>query len=152
MKHIMKTCLPLLAATLILGTSLFTAFAANKDTKVTPKGGLRLDKSKPTAELVVEKDRRVTIHFYNDEMKSVPATGQIVTLIADAKGGKATLEFEKQGDTLVSKTKLPDGEGYNIVVQFKNSPEHKPHNTRFVLDLHVCGGCKRPEYGCTCGH
>ena len=32
-----------------------------------------------------------------------------MTVIADAKSGKETLQFEKKGDSLVSKTKLPEG-------------------------------------------
>ena len=101
---------------------------------------------------MVEKDRTVTINFYNEEMKPIAATTQTVTVIADAKSGKATLQFEKKGDTLVSKTKLPEGDGYNIVVQFKQTAEAKPVNLRFKLDLGICGECKRAEYGCTCGH
>ena len=50
------------------------------------------------------------------------------------------------------KTKLPDGEGYNLVVQFKQTAEAKPQNFRFKLDLHTCGECKRAEYACICGH
>lgn len=140
-----------LAAALFVG--LFTASAADKHAhKATPKGGRLLDKTEPHAELVVEKDRSVTIHFYNDEMKPVAATSQNVTVIADAKSGKATLQFEKKGDSLVSKTKLPEGEGYNVVVQFKQTADAKPQNIRFTLDLHTCGGCKRAEYACTCDH
>ena len=118
----------------------------------TPKGGKLLDKTNPHAEFVVEKDRSVTINFYNEQMKPVPAAGQSVTVIADAKDGKAKLEFEKKGDVLVSKTKLPEGDGYNVVVQFKQTAEAKPQNIRFKLDMHTCGGCKRAEYACTCDH
>ena len=73
-----------------------------------------------------------------------------VTAIADAKSGKATLQFEKKGDSLVSKTKLPEGDGYNVVVQFKQTADAKPVNLRFKLDLATCGECKRAEYACTC--
>jgi hypothetical protein len=75
-----------------------------------------------------------------------------VTVVADAKGGKVTMEFEKQDGALVSKTKLPDGEDYNLVVQFKQSAAAKPQNFRFKLDLGTCGECKRAEYACICGH
>ena len=34
------------------------------------------------------------------------------SVIADAKDGKAKVEFEKKDDALVSKTKLPEGDGY----------------------------------------
>lgn len=151
----MKTQIRILTVAVALCIGLFTASAADKDGqnhKVTPKGGRLLEKTEPHAEFVVEKDRSVTINFYNHDMKPVAVTDQTVTVIADAKSGKATLQFEKQGDTLVSKTKLPEGDGYNVVVQFKQTAEAKPQNFRLKLDLATCGECKRAEYGCVCGH
>ena len=151
----MKTQLRILTLAAALCVGLFTANAADKhDHKhlATPKGGRVLDKTLPHAEVVIEKDRSVTINFYSEVMKPVAATTQGVTVIADAKSGKATLQFEKNGDSLVSKTKLPDGEGYNIVVQFKQTADAKPLNLRFKLDTHTCGECKRAEYACTCDH
>jgi hypothetical protein len=151
----MKTSLRLLTLAGALCVGLFTAAASDKHDhahKATPKGGRLLDKTEPHAEFVVEKDRSVTINFYNHDLKPVAATTQNVTVIADAKSGKAKLEFEKKGDSLVSKTKLPDGEGYNVVVQFKQAADAKPVNLRFKLDLSHCGGCKRAEYACTCDH
>ena len=85
-------------------------------------------------------------------MKPLAATTQTVTAIADAKDGKAKLEFEKKGDSLVSKAKLPEGDGYNVVVQFKQTADAKPQNFRFKLDLNTCGECKRAEYSCVCEH
>ena len=151
----MKSYLRILTLAAALGVGLFTATAADKHDhahKGTPKGGRLLDKTEPLAEFVVEKDRSVAINFYNEEMKPVAATTQAVTVIADAKSGKETLQFEKKGDSLVSKSKLPEGEGYNVVVQFKQTAEAKPVNLRFKLDMHTCGECKRAEYACTCGH
>ena len=149
----MKTQISILTVAVALCVGLFTASAADKhEHKVTPKGGRLLEKTEPHAEFVVEKDRSVTINFYNEEMKPVAATTQTVTVIADAKSGKATLQFEKKGDVLVSKTKLPEGDGYNVVVQFKQTAEAKPQNIRFKLDMSICGECKRAEYGCTCDH
>ena len=147
----MKTNLRLLTLTAALSVGLFTA-AADKPAKVTPGGGRLLDKTEPHAEFVVEKDRTVTINFYNHEMKPVAATTQIVTVIADAKDGKATLAFEKKGDSLRSKTKLPEGEGYNIVVRYSQTAGARPVNLRFNLKMHTCGECKRAEYACTCDH
>lgn len=149
----MKTSLLTLAGVLCAG--LLTVAAADKhDHKhlLTPKGGKLLEKTEPHAEFVVEKDRSVTINFYNEGMEPVAATTQTVTVVADAKEGKAKLEFEKKGDSLVSKTKLPEGDGYNVVVQFKQTAEAKPQNIRFKLDMHMCGECKRAEYACVCEH
>lgn len=151
----MKTQLRILTVAVALCVGLFHASAADKDGhnhKVTPRGGRLLEKTQPHAEFVVEKDHSVTINFYDEEMKPVAVAAQTVTVAADAKTGKAKLEFEKKGDVLVSKTKLPEGDGYNVVVQFKQTAEAKPLNFRLKLDLGICGECKRAEYGCTCDH
>ena len=153
----MKTNLRILTLAGVLCVGLFTANAAEKAEHDHAhmggsKGGRLLDKTEPHAEFVVKKDRTVTIHFYNEAMQPVAATTQTVTAIADAKSGKSTLQFEKKVDSLVSKTKLPDGDGYNIVVQFRQTAEARPLNLRSKLDMHICGGCKRAEYGCTCDH
>lgn len=135
----------------IIGAFCAGLLTANAAEKVVggPKGGRLLEKTDPRAEFRVEKDRTVTIAFYDAALKPVAAATQTVTVIAD---GKTKLEFERNGDALVSKTKLPEGDGYSIVVQFKPSAEARPQNFRFKLDLHNCGGCKLVEYACTCGH
>ena len=150
----MKTNLRILtlAVALCAGLALPAVAQDKHEHKATPKGGRLLDKTEPHAEFVVETNRTVTINFYNHDMKAVAVTTQSVTVIADAKSGKETLQFEKKGDSLVSKTKLPEGDGYNIVVQFKQTPDAKPVNLRFKLDMHTCGECKRAEYACTCDH
>jgi hypothetical protein len=149
----MNAHLPILALAAALCVGLSSTSAAEKPAHkplVTPKGGRLLEKTEPHAEFVVEKDHTATLNFYNDAMKAVAATTQSVSAIADAKDGKARLEFEKKGDALVSRTKLPEGDGYNVVVQFKQTAEATPQNFRFKLDMSTCAGCKRAEYGCTC--
>ena len=149
----MKPHLRLLTLAAALCVGLFTATAADKhDHRAAPKGGRLLEKTEPHAEFVVEKDHSVTINFYDEKMKTVPAANQTVTVIANAKDGRAKIEFEKKGDTLVSKTKLPEGDGYNVVVQFKANPDAKVQNLRFKLDMHTCGECKLAEYACICDH
>lgn len=151
----MKTSLRTLTAAVALCAGLFGVNAADKhDHKhlATPKGGRVLDKTSPHAEVVIEKDRNITINFYNDELKPVAATTQAATVIANGRSGKVTVDFEKKGDSLASKSKLPEGDGYNIVVQFRQTTEAKPQNFRFKLDMSTCGGCKRHEYACICDH
>ena len=149
----MKRSFSLTFLAIILCAGLFTVSGADKHSHVNaPKGGRLLDKTEPHAELVIEKDRTVTINFYNHDMKPVAPGTQSLTLMAEAKTGKTTMEFEKKGETLSSKTKLPEGEGYNIVVQFKENPQAKPKNFRFKMDLTTCEECKHSEYACTCGH
>lgn len=116
-----------------------------------PNGG-RLLETEPHAEFFVEKDRSVTVRFFTADLKPVAAAEQTVTVLAEPKAGKAKVEFEKSGDALKSKTKLPEGDGYNLVVQVRAKPEAKPQNFRFKLDLAACGECKRAEYACICEH
>lgn len=123
---------------------------ADKNVVAGPKGGRILEKSEPRAEFFLEKDQTATITFYDNALKAIPAKDQSVTLIADVKGGKTKIEFEKIGDVLVSKSKLPDGDGYNVAVQLRSSANAKPQNYRFKLETHACGGCDRVEYACTC--
>lgn len=127
------------------------ALAANAAEKVQagPKGGRLLDQTHPKAEFFLEKDRTATITFYDASMKPVPATDQTVAIQADAPSGKQKIQFEKKGDLLASKTKLPEGD-YNLVLQLKSKPDAKPQNYRFKLDTSICSGCKRAEYACTC--
>ncbi|HEU0010871.1 MAG TPA: hypothetical protein VFT34_13725 [Verrucomicrobiae bacterium] len=146
----MNTRLQRLLVTTALLAGLCVASAADKKQLGGPKGGRLLEKTEPRAEFYVEKDRTVSITFYDAALKPVPVTAQAITIIADAKDGKARLEFEKKGDVLVSKTKLPEGDGYNLVVQFRQTADAKPQNFRFKLETHTCGGCKRAEYACTC--
>jgi len=146
----MKTFIKILAIATALCAGYFTLNAAGKKVESGPRGGRLLEKTSPVAEFFVEKDRTVTIAFYDAKQKPIPAADQSVTVIVDLKEGKTSLEFEKKGDTLVSKTKLPEGDGYNLVVQFRQTADAKPRNFRFKLDLHPCGGCKVAEYACTC--
>ena len=146
----MTTSLKLLTLAGVLCAGILTMNAADKKHLGGPKGGRLLEKTEPKAEFFLEKDHTVTITFYDAALKPAAAGTQAVTVIADAKDGKATVEFEKKGDVLVSKTKLPEGDGYNLVVQFKQTADAKPQNFRFKLETGTCAGCKLAEYACTC--
>ena len=146
----MKTSLTLLTIAGVLCAGLLTLNAADKKHLGGPKGGRLLEKTEPKAEFYLEKDRTATITFYDAALKPVPVAAQSVTVIADAKDGKKTIEFEKKGDVLASKAKLPEGDGYNLVVQLRQSANAKPQNFRFKLETHTCATCQRAEYACTC--
>jgi len=145
-----KTSLTFLALAGVLCLGILTTNAADKKHLGGPKGGRLLEDTLPKAEFFLEKDHTATITFYDAALKPVAAGGQAVTVIADAKGGKATVEFEKKGDVLVSKGKLPEGDGYNLVVRLKQTADAKPQNFRFKLETAICSSCQRAEYACTC--
>ena len=152
----MKNLLPLFAIVGALCTGMITTPASAKDDEHKhnggPNGGKLFGQVQPHAEFLVQKDRTVAISFYDEAMKLVPVAAQTATLVADTKAGKTKIEFERKGNVLVSKGTLPEGDGYNLVLQFKQTPEAKPQNFRFKFETHDCGECRRMEYACTCDH
>lgn len=146
----MKTYLSYLAIWGLLCAGGLPLPAADQGHLAGPKGGRLLEKTKPKAEFYLEKDRTVTITFYDDKLRPVPAASHVVTVVAEGKEGKARIEFEKKGDVLVSKGRIPEGEGYNLVVQLRQTVDSRPQNYRFKLETHTCGGCQRAEYACHC--
>src|SRR2546422_2792801 len=112
----MNTALQNLLVTTTLLAGLCAA-AADKKHLGGPKGGRLLEKTDPRAEFYLEKDHTVTITFYDAALNPVPVANQSVSVIAGTKDGKIRVEFAKKGDGLVSTSKLPEGDGYNLVVQ-----------------------------------
>ena len=146
----MKIHRNLLTIVALLCAGMLMLNGADKKHLGGPKGGRLLEKTEPRAEFFLEKDYTATIIFYDVGLKPVPVADQAVTVIADTKAGRKRVEFEKKGEVLVSKTKLPEEDGYPVVIQFKQTADAKPQNFRFKLETHMCGGCKRAEYACTC--
>jgi len=142
----MKTLLNILLIAALSTTAVF----ADAKVKSGPRKGLLLELGDKHAEFLVEKNRTISIAVYDSALKSQPASNEVVTATAEAPSGKTKIEFEKKGDMLVSKTPLPDGEGYQIVLQAKSTPNAKMKNFRIKLQTHVCNGCSNAEYACTC--
>ena len=142
----MKTLLNILVIAALATTSAF----ADAKVKAGPRKGLLLDLGGKQAEFFVEKDRSISIAVYDAALKAQPASTEVITATAEAPSGKVKIEFEKKGDLLVSKTKLPEGEGYQVVLQAKSTPEAKTKNFRIKLQLYICKGCGNAEYACTC--
>jgi len=145
MKHILNIIAIAALAAFTTGTAL-----AEAKVKAGPRKGRVLEIEKQNAEFFVEKDRTVSIAFYDAELKAQPVAAQAVTATAEAPSGKVKLEFEKKGDLLVSKTPLPEGEHYTVVVQVKADADAKPKNFRIPLDLSHCKECGNSEYACIC--
>jgi hypothetical protein len=123
---------------------------ADKHVKAGPRKGLILEMTGQNAEFFVEKDRTVSIAVYDAAMKPQAPADEVFTATAEAPSGKTKLEFEKKGNLFVSKGPLPEGEGYQVVVQAKPTVEAKPKNFRVKLQTHTCKECGNPEYACTC--
>ncbi|MEZ5325878.1 MAG: hypothetical protein R3F19_12550 [Verrucomicrobiales bacterium] len=138
-----------ISAFLMAVTLPFTFAEEAKEVEAGPRGGRLLATDYPRPEFFVEKDHTVSVKFYDKDKKVVKPTDQKVTVIASGKA-KAKLPLEKKGDALVSKEKLPEGDGYNLVVQVKADAKAKSTNFRFTFLNHTCEKCSNPEYACTC--
>ena len=115
-----------------------------------PKGGRLLEVDGQKAEFFVTKDKKVEITFYDAALKPIAPADQVIAVTAEPKSGRAKLDLEKTATGFVSKTSLPEGAPYRVVVQMRAKPDAKPQNFRVDLDLENCGECKRAEYACTC--
>jgi hypothetical protein len=129
---------------------VIVAGSARAEIAAGPKGGKLLENEAPRAEFFVNQDRKVEVTFYDENLKPVAPTEQIVNVIAEAESGKAKLELEKTGTGFISKTALPEGDGYMIVVQIKSSPSAKNQNFRVPFHSESCPECQRAEYACIC--
>ncbi len=142
-----KTIRQLLLVSITLAASA-VAFAAKP--LAGPKGGKIVTTAAPHAEFFVEKDRKVTITFYDQSLKPLALTGQVVTAVAEAKTGKVGLEFAAKGGSLVSNVALPKGDDYTVVLQVRDTASARPKIYRVEFHDEVCKDCKRAEYACAC--
>ncbi len=142
----MKPKLIILAAILTAAVSLT---AADKIVGG-PKGGRLLEADGQRAEFFVNPDRKVEITFYDAALNAVAPGDQVVAITAEPKSGRAKVDLEKTATGYVSKSALPEGAPYRVVVQMRAKPDSKPQNFRIDLNLEACGECKRAEYACTC--
>jgi hypothetical protein len=117
-----------------------------------PKGGRLLAGGPSPAEFCVNADRRGEITFYDANLKPVAPGEQSVEAIAEAKTGRTVLQFERKDDALVSKSPLPKGHGFLVVVRITPKPGDKTRNFRIPFHEGTCGGCNLAEYACTCDH
>ena len=115
-----------------------------------PKGGRILTTEAPHAEFFVEKDHSAVVTFYDAALKPVAPGDQVVNAVVETKSGKGKIEFANTPTGFVSKTLLPEGDDYNIVVQIRASADAKLKNFRVYYEDKFCEECKRPEYACIC--
>lgn len=134
---------------LIMAATLVNAVYAEPSTGG-PTGGKLLENTPPRAEFFVNAERKVEVRLFDDDLKAVPAADQVVSVIAEAPAGKTTLALTNSAGMLVSTAALPEGDGYNVVVQIRATADAKPQNFRVALHTETCAGCQRAEYACTC--
>ncbi|MDZ4743523.1 MAG: hypothetical protein SGI98_08925 [Verrucomicrobiota bacterium] len=146
----MKYLFTLLIA--ILMTTMTAWTAGDHHNVAGPSGGKILETNLGYIEFYVQPDRKIRMTLLDEQMKAVPAGALVVSASAETKTGKVALEFERSGDFIISKTALPEGNGYRIVLQIRKDASAKPQNLRIDFNSEICGGCKLAEYACICDH
>src|SRR5262245_893832 len=101
----MKTFLKLLTLAGVLGAGLLLANAEDKIVPG-PKGGKLLENLSPRAEFFIDKDRKVVVTFYDDNLKVVPVGEQTAAMILQPPQMRQKIEFEKKDGALVSQSAL----------------------------------------------
>ncbi len=117
-----------------------------------PRKGAVLEFTGGKVEFFITKERKVSLGFLDASLKPMPLQTVEIKLSAEPKSGAVTMELEPKAEFLESKTALPEGEGYTIVVQIKADQTDKLINHRITMNTHFCEGCQGPEYACTCDH
>ena len=126
--------------------------AADDEVVAGPKGGRLLETEPLKAEFFVTADRRAEVIFYDAAMQPIAPTAQTVAITAEADSGRVKLDMEQTPTGYISKSALPEGDPYRVVVQVRPTADARPQNFRIQLDMQECAGCERAEYACTCGH
>lgn len=135
---------------LIIALAFTTAALCAEKNVAGPKGGRLLETEPLKAEFFVTPDRHVEITFLDAALKPVAPGTQVVSITAEPASGKTAVELEKNATGFVSKTTLPEGAPYRVVVQTRSSADAKPKNFRIDLNLATCGECQKAEYACIC--
>lgn len=147
----MKQLIKLTLGLILLATSANAADGHGHDKIIPgPKGGKIVEVGDGHLEFFVQPDKKVSVTFYDKDLKVAPVGDQTVSAVAEAPAGKAKLAFEKTGDSLVSSSPLPEGDGYRVVLQVRANADSKPQNIRIEYHAEVCEKCKRADYACTC--
>ncbi len=138
---------------IIAAAAFASALSIHAETVAGPKGGRLLETEPSKAEFFVTPDRKVEITYYDSALKPVAPGTQVVSVTAEPTSGKVQLEMEKTATGYISKSALPAGDPYRVVVQARSTAEARPKNFRVDLNLATCGECKKVEYACICeGH
>ncbi|GDY18628.1 hypothetical protein LBMAG55_19510 [Verrucomicrobiota bacterium] len=113
-----------------------------------PRPGRALEAPGVRADFVILQDRKATVTFVDEAGNPAARGDRTVAVKVDGKD----VALEAQPNGFVTKEPLPAKEPAPIVVQIRAKADAKPANFRITLNTAICAECKRPEYGCICGH
>lgn len=143
----LKSILLPLAAGFVLTVA---AHAADPAAAAGPNKGKLVGQPPDQAEVLIAADGTLTVTFLDAGQKPIAPGARTVTVFAQLDSGRQPVEMVARDNAFVSAAPLPKPEGYVLVVQTRATAKSKPANSRLTYAMHTCGGCKLPEYACTC--
>lgn len=120
--------------------------------KAGPNKGRLLPKVSPQAEFLVRHDRKVQITFYDDKMKVIEPSTQVVSVLTGKRSAPVEMNFKSDGKALISDKKVPAGKKFPTIIAIKSNVYAEEVVTKFTLDLSDCTSCENKEYACECHH
>ena len=135
----------------LLVAALNFSLAGETEAFKAPNGGRLVKSVTPTAEFVVNKEKKIEIRFLEGGKIVAPAQ-QIVTVTMGDRAAPTKLTFTADGDKLVSDKAIPKGDNLPVVLQIKSNADAKAVNEKFNLNLGNCPTCSNHEYACACDH
>ncbi|MFC4995090.1 hypothetical protein [Rubritalea tangerina] len=126
--------------------------AGHSHVKAGPNRGRMIQEIQPQAEFLVLEDGRVQISFFDQEMKNVSPSDQVVSVVSGERISPVEMSFSREGDVLVSKQSLPKGNNFPTVVAIKPNANAEEVTSKFTLNLSDCSSCDNKEYACECHH
>jgi hypothetical protein len=143
----MKTRILTLAAMLLLG---LTRALGHGGVELGPNGGriVEFSKNETLHGEVLRKEGTFTVALLDKDMKPVGLKDQSLTVSGGSRAKPVKPTVTKDGDHFVFAA--PEGDDYELVLRFKESPTAKAITARFTYDAALCGACKNPEWLCKC--
>ncbi len=136
---------------LALAAGLVVTVAAQAEKPAAgPNQGKLIGQPPEQAEVLIGADGILTVTFLDaDKKPSAPGT-RTLAVFAQLDSGRQPVGMEAKGNAFVSTAPLPKPDGYMLVVQTRAGADAKPTNNRLKYAMHMCAGCKLPEYACPC--
>lgn len=122
------------------------------DKKVGPNSGKVITSVTPNFELFVQDDRKVRITFLDEEGKAIAPAEQKINGIGGSRSDPTRMQFEQQGDVLVSDLAVPEGSTVPLIIRIQPSPDAQWITERISINMAQCPTCDYKEYACVCGH
>jgi hypothetical protein len=142
----------LFAMTYLASPSFADEGGKNYRSEPGPNGGRIVEGDNFKLEFFVTDDRKVQISFLNDHGEVVSPKDQIVSLVGGNRADPTRLQFEANGNVLLSKSALPDLKNMPAIPNVKASSGAEPARERFNINMSTCSECSLHEYACICGH